>query len=95
MCHCLRQWHGVYFQGYVFLEQGQPGEAVLHPAMQSCSERVCGELQWQVQGHMSALFESLDEARYVIEQWRQDYNEARPHSSLGYQPPGVFARKMA
>jgi transposase InsO family protein len=28
-------------------------------------------------------FLTLDEARAVIEDWRQDYNEFRPHSSLG------------
>jgi putative transposase len=27
-------------------------------------------------------FLTLDEARAVIEEWRQDYNQFRPHSSL-------------
>lgn len=27
-------------------------------------------------------------ARIVIESWRQQYNTKRPHSSLGYRPPG-------
>lgn len=40
-------------------------------------------------------FRSLEEARITIEKWRQDYNEVRPHSSLGYQPPSVFVRKLA
>ena len=31
------------------------------------------------------LFYSLAEARYLIECWRQHYNQIRPHSSLGYQ----------
>ena len=29
-------------------------------------------------------FRSLDEASRVIENWRIDYNEVRPHSSLDY-----------
>ena len=33
------------------------------------------------------VFNSLLEARVLIEQWRQHYNTGRPHSSLGYQPP--------
>ena len=44
-------------------------------------------------------FLSLDDAKAKIEAWRCDYNQHRPHSSLGqltpseflrsYQPPGV------
>jgi len=30
-------------------------------------------------------FESLAEARRIIECWRVEYNETRPHSSLGNQ----------
>jgi len=26
----------------------------------------------------------------VIEDWRKEYNELRPHSALGYAPPSVF-----
>ncbi|QTI81070.1 IS3 family transposase (plasmid) [Roseomonas marmotae] len=33
------------------------------------------------------VFNSLAEARVLIEQWRVHYNTARPHSSLGYRPP--------
>ncbi len=32
-------------------------------------------------------FRSLNEARRLMEEWRQDYNHVRPHSSLGYQTP--------
>ena len=28
-------------------------------------------------------FESLDDARQALQNWRRDYNEVRPHSSLG------------
>ncbi|MER8716598.1 integrase core domain-containing protein [Mesorhizobium sp. M1295] len=28
-------------------------------------------------------------------EWRQDFNTARPHSSLGYQTPAVFAGTLA
>ncbi|HDC4616760.1 TPA: transposase, partial [Enterobacter cloacae] len=30
-------------------------------------------------------------ARKTINDWRQDYNECRPHSSLNYQTPAEFA----
>jgi transposase InsO family protein len=38
------------------------------------------------------LFDSLREAREVVENWRRDYNDLRPHSSLGYKTPSEFAR---
>jgi len=38
---------------------------------------------------------SLKEARSVINEWRKHYNEERPHSSLGYQPPATFAKLQA
>jgi putative transposase len=37
------------------------------------------------------LFCCLAEARVVIEDWRQDYNQQRPHSALGRKAPAVFA----
>ena len=32
-------------------------------------------------------FNTLAEARVLIEQWRKHYNTVRPHSALGYRPP--------
>ena len=37
------------------------------------------------------LFLSLEEARWVIDRWRLDYNHHRPHSALEYQTPAAFA----
>jgi putative transposase len=36
-------------------------------------------------------FESLPQARTAIAEWRRDFNEVRPHSSLGRIPPARFA----
>jgi putative transposase len=38
---------------------------------------------------------SLAEARATIEAWRQDYNQSRPHSALGYRTPEEFAKSAA
>ena len=36
-------------------------------------------------------FETLAQARVVIQDWVQDYNEVRTHSSIGRIPPRCFA----
>ena len=36
-------------------------------------------------------FQNLFDARRKIGDWRTDYNEQRPHSSLGYRTPCEFA----
>jgi len=38
-------------------------------------------------------FETLAQARAAIAAWRRDYNEVRPHSSLGRIPPARFAEQ--
>jgi putative transposase len=40
-------------------------------------------------------FGDLEEAREEIETWRQDYNQQRPHSALGYRTPEEFAAEIA
>jgi putative transposase len=40
-------------------------------------------------------FGRLDEAREEIGSWRTDYNEARPHSSLGNIPPAQYVAELA
>ena len=40
------------------------------------------------------LFRSLPHARAVLEAWRYDYNEARPHSKLGWMTPRDYARAI-
>jgi putative transposase len=40
------------------------------------------------------LFRSLPHARAVLEAWRRDYNEARPHSKLGWLTPLDYARAL-
>jgi transposase InsO family protein len=38
-------------------------------------------------------FASLAEAQLIIEMWRVDYNQRRPHSSLGHLTPEEFAQQ--
>lgn len=37
-------------------------------------------------------FESIEQARWLLERWRHDYNEHRPHGALGQLTPSEYAR---
>jgi len=37
------------------------------------------------------IFYSVKEAKVIVEDWRLDYNNHRPHSSLGYMTPAAYA----
>ena len=39
------------------------------------------------------LFGSLTEAKETLKEWKDDYNQQRPHSSLGNLTPREFAQK--
>lgn len=39
-------------------------------------------------------FTSLNEAREIIEMWREDYNKVRPHQALGNLTPESFKEKL-
>lgn len=66
----------------IFIEPGSPWE-------NSFIESFNGKLRDELLNR--EVFESLAEAKVIIENWRVDYNENRPHSSLGYESPGPFA----
>ena len=40
-------------------------------------------------------FESLTDAQAVVERWRMECNERRPHRALGEVPPAQFARRYS
>jgi len=42
----------------------------------------------------ASWFQNLFDARAKIAAWRKEYNEERPHSSLGYETPSAFAHRM-
>ncbi len=39
------------------------------------------------------VFTTLNEVRDSCDEWRMDYNAERPHKSLGYLPPLLFAEQ--
>jgi len=40
------------------------------------------------------VFADLREAKALAASWREEYNHRRPHSSLGYLPPAMFAASL-
>lgn len=68
----------------VKLEFSRPGKPTDNPYIESFNGRLrteCLNQHW---------FETLLEAREEIESWRKDYNEQRPHTSLGWLSPQAF-----
>jgi len=37
------------------------------------------------------VFTTLFEAKILVEEWRKEYNQVRPHSALDYRPPAPKA----
>ena len=40
----------------------------------------------------SEIFDTMAEAKVLIERWRTYYNTVRPHSALEYRPPAPESR---
>jgi putative transposase len=40
-------------------------------------------------------FTTLTEARQIVETWREEYNESRPHRARGEKTPNEFAHEIA
>jgi putative transposase len=40
------------------------------------------------------VFESLDQVREISAQWMREYNEERPHDTLGRVPPSLFSARQ-
>jgi len=67
----------------------QPGKPTQNAQVESFHGRLreeCLTVSW---------FQNLFDARRKIAAWQKEYNEERPHSSLGYRTPAEFAAAQA
>jgi putative transposase len=71
----------------VLLDFIRPGKPVENAFIESFNGRLRDEC---LNVHQ---FASLAEAQRIIEMWRVDYNQRRPHSSLGHLTPEEFAQQ--
>lgn len=73
----------------VALDFIQPGKPIRNPFVESFNGKMrdeCLNVHW---------FADVDEARSMIEAWRCDYTQVRPHSSLGNRTPREFAEAFS
>lgn len=81
----LDEW--AYERG-ISLDFIQPGKPIQNPYVESFNGKMrdeCLNVHW---------FADLAEARSMIEEWRRDYTQVRPHSSLGNRTPSEFAQAL-
>jgi len=78
----VRRWLNRLGVKTLFIEPGSPWE-------NGYIESFNGKLRDELLNR--EIFTTLEEAKVLIEQWRREYNQVRPHSSLGYQSPAPEA----
>ena len=78
----IRKWLARLSVKTLFIEPGSPWE---NGYIESFNGKLRDELL------NLEIFTTLEEAKVLIERWRKEYNQVRPHSSLGYRPPAPEA----
>ncbi len=76
--NAVRAWLSHTGVGPLYIEPGSPWE-------NGYVESFIGKFRDELLD--GEIFDTLLEAKVVIENWRREYNQFRPHSSLGYRPP--------
>lgn len=82
----VREWLTRVGVKTLFIEPGSPWE-------NGYIESFNGKLRDELLNR--EVLDTLAEAKILIEMWRKDYNEIRPHSALGYRPPAPEATMVA
>ena len=80
----VQQWLKCFNVSPLFIEPGSPWE---NGYIESFNGKLRDELLDR------EIFDTLYEAKVLVERWRWEYNTIRPHSSLGYKAPAPEAIK--
>lgn len=83
--HKLEEWCNDKTR-QITLQFIQPGK----PMQNAYIERKNGSMRRELLN--AYMFNSLSEVRILKEEWRLDYNQDRPHKSLGYRSPLNYAK---
>jgi len=78
----IREWLERLNAGTLFIEPGSPWENGYIESFNGKFRDECLNRE---------AFSTLFEAKVLIEQWRKEYNQIRPHSACGYRPPAPEA----
>ena len=78
----VRRWLNDLEVTTLFIELGSPWE-------NGYVESFNGKLRDELLNR--EIFTTLTEAKILIEEWRKEYNQVRPHSALNYRPPAPEA----
>jgi putative transposase len=85
----VRSWTCGLYHKRVQVDFSRPGKPTDNAHVESFNGTLrakCLDVHW---------FATLTEAKQVIESWRREYNESRPHRSLGERTPSEFACQIA
>jgi len=83
--HAVLRWLQQTGIGTAFIDPGKPWQNGADESFNGKFRDECLNAEW---------FRSREEARTVIEDWRQHFNLDRPHSSLGYLSPAEFKSSL-
>ena len=78
----IKKWLKKKHVGTLYIEPGSPWE-------NGYIESFNGKLRDEVLNR--EIFYSVKETKVIVESWRLEYNNHRPHSGLGYMTPAAFA----
>lgn len=81
----LDQWANGHRITLRFIAPGKPVQNAVCESFNGRFRDECLNQHW---------FLNLDDARTIIEGWRQDYNQVRPHGALGHQTPEQVRRQF-
>ena len=84
IAHALRAWLAWAHTQTYYIDPGSPWQ---NGFRESFHARLRDEFLY------GTLFANVAEARVLSEGWRREYNEERPHQSLGYLSPAQFKQK--
>ena len=83
-CRAFMAWAQAHGVRHILIQPGRPMQNGYIESFNGKFRDECLNEHW---------FQTLPQARSEIANWRQDYNEVRPHSSLGRIPPAEFAQR--